>query len=64
MGKKGRIKAEDKAILNGLADGVVTRGNYTREVKGTKIIHTFSKWKMIFDYSITKNGPISIESLE
>jgi hypothetical protein len=63
MSKKGRIKAEDQAILNGLADGVVTKGNYTREKKGTKVIHTFSNWKMIFDYSITKNGPISIENM-
>jgi len=64
MAKKGRIKSEDQAVLNGLADGIVTKGGYSREKKGTKVTHIFPKWKMIFDYSITKNGPISIENLD
>lgn len=67
MSKKGRIKEEDKAVLNGMADGIITKGNYTREVKGLKTIHTWvngnEKFIMIFDHAITKNGPISVETI-
>jgi len=67
MSKKGRIKDEDKAVLNGTVDGVITKGNYTREVKGLKTTHTWikgnEKFIMVFDYSITKNGPISMETI-
>jgi hypothetical protein len=66
MAKKGRIKKADLEVLHGEADGVVKNGNYTREKKGSKTIHKWiaengDRMQVIYDPTVFKNGPISIE---
>jgi hypothetical protein len=68
MGKRGRMSTDDLDVLNGTADGSVTTREFTRTKKGSKTTWTWDRefeteiW--IFDSAITKNGPISTETID